>query len=114
MNCIMLSARSYYFWIGKSILFIAGITLMLTSVSYDAQAASHQNDQESPLIVAQQSEQLKGDSELPWLFAVFFISWASFFAYVLMISKRQKELRKEIKDLQVILGEIQTRSKSKE
>ena len=110
MNCIMLSAKPKYFWIGKSILFLAGITMVLTSVSYTAQAASRQYDKESLLTVAQQSDQLKGESELPWLFAVFFISWASFFAYVLMMSKRQKELRKEIRELQIILGEIQTRS----
>ena len=112
MKCIMLSAKSNYYWIVKSILFLAVIIVLLTVVSYNAQAASHQKYQEPPTILAQQTDQLKGESELPWLFAVFFISWASFFAYVLMMSRRQKELRKEIRDLKVIQREIQSESES--
>ena len=105
MNCIMLSAKPKYFWIGKSILFLAGITMLLTSVSYTAQAASRQYDKESLLTVAQQSDQLKGESELPWLFAVFFITWLAFFAYVFFLSRRLKSMKQEINDLRSHLGE---------
>ena len=46
-----------------------------------------------------------GDSELPWLFAVFFITWAAFFGYVLVMSRRQREMRREIDVLKTVLKE---------
>ena len=47
--------------------------------------------------VAQQN--LRGESELPWLFAVYIITWAMFFGYIFMISRRQREMRVEIEAL---------------
>ncbi len=38
----------------------------------------------------------EGESELPWLFAVFFVTWAAFFGYAFVMSKRQRELKREI------------------
>ncbi len=36
------------------------------------------------------------EANLPYLFAVFIITWAAFFAYVFVMSRRQNELRQEI------------------
>ena len=40
--------------------------------------------------------QPRGEAELPWLFAVYIITWAAFFGYALMMSRRQREMRREI------------------
>ena len=43
------------------------------------------------------------DSNLTYLFAVFFITWAGFFGYVFVMSRRQKEMRQEIDALKIAL-----------
>ena len=47
----------------------------------------------------QQGEDRGGGSELPWLFAVFIITWAVFFGYVFVMSRRQREMQQEIDTL---------------
>jgi len=42
---------------------------------------------------------------LPWLFAVLFITWAGFFGYVFIMSRRQKEMRHEIEALKRALAD---------
>ena len=42
------------------------------------------------------SEDMPGQSELPWLFIVYIVTWAAFFAYVLILSRRQNDMMKEI------------------
>ena len=42
------------------------------------------------------SEDMPGQSELPWLFIVYIVTWAAFFAYVFIMSKRQNDMMKEI------------------
>ena len=60
----------------------------------------------TPMLPQQQeSEEREGESELPWLFAVFFITWAAFFAYVFVMSQRQREMRREIEALKRALAE---------
>ena len=48
-----------------------------------------------------------GDPEanLPYLFAVFFITWAAFFGYVFIMSRRQREMQNEIDVLKAVLDE---------
>ena len=48
---------------------------------------------------------MEGESELPWLFAVFFITWAAFFGYVFVMSRRQREMRREIDALRRVLAQ---------
>ena len=50
-------------------------------------------------------QQLRGESELPWLFAVYAITWAAFFGYVFVMSRRQREMRAEIAALKRALAE---------
>ena len=48
---------------------------------------------------SQAQEQIQPKANLPFLFAVFFITWAIFFGYVFVLSRRQKEMRREIESL---------------
>ena len=52
----------------------------------------------SPVSAAQAAQE-DGGSELTWLFAVFAITWAVFFGYVFMTSRRQREMQQEIDEL---------------
>ena len=49
------------------------------------------------------------ESNLPFLFAVFFITWAAFFAYVFIMARRQREIRQEIEALKRVLAEQEER-----
>lgn len=53
-----------------------------------------------PLAVSSAAE-----SNLPYLYAVFTITWAAFFGYVFLMSKRQRDLHKEIEALKKNLEE---------
>ena len=50
------------------------------------------------------------EANLPFLFAVYIITWAAFFAYVFYVSRRQRELRSEIRDLRRALDERERRA----
>lgn len=43
-----------------------------------------------------QAQVSEPDANLEFLFAVFIITWAAFFGYVFYMSRRQREMRKEI------------------
>lgn len=43
-----------------------------------------------------QAQVSEPDSNLEFLFAVFIITWAAFFGYIFYMSRRQREMRKEI------------------
>ena len=45
------------------------------------------------------------EANLPFLFAVFIITWAAFFAYVFYVSRRQREMQGEIEALKRALQE---------
>ncbi|MBI4200012.1 MAG: CcmD family protein [Chloroflexi bacterium] len=49
--------------------------------------------------------QLPGEGTLPYLFAVYTVTWLAFFAYALSMSRRQRELLREIEELQRELEE---------
>ena len=78
-----------------------------TSASYDAESASVMGTHVEP--EDHEAEARKGESELPWLFAVFFITWAAFFAYVYVMSRRQREMQSEIDALKRVLAEREER-----
>ena len=42
---------------------------------------------------------------LPFLFAVYTITWVAFFAYAFYVSRRQRELRREIEELRRVMEE---------
>lgn len=45
------------------------------------------------------------EANLPFLFAVFIITWAAFFVYVFYVSRRQREMQREIEALKRALEE---------
>ena len=60
--------------------------------------------------------QQSGDPEanLPFLFAVFIITWAAFFAYVFYVSRKQREMQAEIEALKRALEERDERTTEQE
>lgn len=82
-----------------------------------AAEAGSVSEAEVPEFLSQESESEPDDgpeANLPYLFAVFIITWAAFFGYVFVMSRRQNELRQEIDALKQRLaqseGAAQTRS----
>ncbi len=63
-------------------------------------------------IAAQQAE--GSSSELPWLFAVFIVTWAAFFAYIFYLSHKQREMRREIDALRRALADRERRDTQSE
>ena len=45
------------------------------------------------------------EANLPFLFAVYIVTWAAFFAYVFYVSRRQREMQSEIEALKHALDE---------
>ena len=45
------------------------------------------------------------EANLPFLFAVFIITWAAFFVYVFYVSRKQREMQREIEALKRALEE---------
>ena len=74
---------------------IGGGSLAAPAVSAADSVPAAAEVPESP----QQGEDGSSGSELPWLFAVFIITWAVFFAYVFVMSRRQREMQQEIDTL---------------
>ena len=70
---------------------------------------SEQSSEVLTLSVDHGSPHPNGNSELPWLFAVFIVTWAAFFAYSFVISRRQREIWLEIDDLKKTLRERQSK-----
>ena len=52
------------------------------------------------------------ERNLPFLFAVYTITWAAFFAYAFYVNRRQRELRREIEELKRALEEKDTSQSS--
>lgn len=75
---------------------IAAAVLLLVSTLTTGEAASAYD--EPPALVATETpaQQQRGEAELPWLFAVYAITWAAFFGYVFIMSRRQREMQREI------------------
>ena len=47
-------------------------------------------------------------SNLPWLFAAFAVSWGVFFLYAFFVSRRQQEMRSQIRELRRALDRRET------
>lgn len=90
------------------------ISSVLTTVAaFDGQPSS------APVTIPAPLEHGDGDPEanLPFLFAVFMITWGAFFVYVFYMSRRQREMQDEIEALKRALAqreqaEAQSKSES--
>ena len=49
------------------------------------------------------------EANLPYLFAVFIITWLAFFGYVFFMSRRQREMQREIDELKRAVAENESR-----
>ena len=97
--------RSGGFWV---VALVAAI-LVLAAVSspQSAEASSVGVEavvQDAPVHAAMVQER-GPEANLPYLFAVFFITWAGFFAYVFYSSRRQRQMEREIETLKSILND---------
>ena len=46
-----------------------------------------------------------GEGSLPYLYVVYTVTWVAFFAYAFYVSRRQRDLRREIEQLRRALDE---------
>ena len=75
-------------------LVISGLVFFLTNPVHSLMASS---------LEASPSEGRDPEANLKFLFAVFFITWIAFFAYVFFLSKRLKEMTRELQSLKKTL-----------
>ncbi len=57
------------------------------------------------LMAAVAAQEAPGESTLPFLYVVYTVTWATFFAYAFYVSRRQRELRRQIEELRRVLEE---------
>jgi CcmD family protein len=88
---------------------LALVAVMALSVATWGQAgvqASHDNLPVHPEAVSPQSDPEPGDDPDPnlgYLFGVYIVTWAGFFGYAFMMSRRQREMQREIATLRAII-----------
>ena len=103
MRLLKFSNLKKIFFAYLLVLCMMGSFNIMTPYAYADQSASVRFD--DPVLYQQQVDEMNRDSsELPWLFAVFFVTWAVFFTYVFIMSQRQKQLRREISALKSIVS----------
>lgn len=94
---------------GLSLALLVALVASVSSGIPSAQAsrlAPELSPPETGVVPQQQgAEEEDGESELPWLFAVFAITWAAFFGYMFVMSRRQQEMQREIEALTKALAE---------
>lgn len=86
----------------------AAVLLILLAAGALTQGGGYASAYEAAAMASADSaaqQQARGESELPWLFAVYIITWAAFFGYVFVMSRRQREMRAEIEALKRALAE---------
>lgn len=97
--------------IGRGItlaLLVAVITLTVSDISttYASNDRPDERSLDAPTPPEQQETEGKSpEAQLPFLFAVFFLTWAAFFAYTFVMSRRQREMLREIEALKRALVE---------
>ena len=89
------------------------VTLAIALSAADSARASEVDDNANRVVSSvspeQQAQAGEPDANLEYLFAVFIITWAAFFAYTFYMSRRQREMRKEIDALRRALVDRERR-----
>ena len=83
------------------------LVLAVTAVTDPALLGAFNGETASVEAEAAPPPQNGGDPEanLPYLFAVFIITWAAFFGYVFYLSRRQRDMKTEIEALKRALAQ---------
>jgi CcmD family protein len=83
---------------------ILGLVVMavMTGTMYAASGIGDEFVSSAPLAQESGSDP---EANLPFLFAVYFITWAGFFGYVFYMSRRQREMRRDIDALKQAVRE---------
>ncbi len=89
----------------RSVIIAAAALIILTTAAIPGAAALAYDSRTSADAITLDTttdipaQQRRGEAELPWLFAVYAITWAAFFGYVFVMSRRQREMQREIETL---------------
>ena len=100
---------------GMAVIVMAAIIMASASGVSQALASDELTDVAASVVSAtpqQQAERSDPEANLPFLFAVFFITWAAFFGYVFVMSRRQKEMQREIEALKRLISDNERRTAS--
>lgn len=91
-------------------LLAASLLVALLAPGAPALASETEPPQAPAAATAQESGQ-RGEPEanLPYLFAVYIITWLAFFGYVFFMSRRQRDMQREIDELKRAISESESR-----
>ena len=91
-------------------LLAAALLVLLMTLATSAQAEEAQPFQAPAGQEAQESGQnADPEANLPYLFAVYIITWLAFFGYVFYMSRRQREMQREIDELKRTISDSESR-----
>lgn len=83
---------------------IGAILILQAESTYAADALAGSDVLKTPHIpYPQEFKASSPEANLPYLFAVYILTWAGFFAYVIFMSRRQKGIQKDIDTLKSIV-----------
>ena len=94
--------------LSRLIFTVALVVGMLVGITYSHHVHAFTSEVEERVPIAyylQGSEDSGGQTNLGYLFAVYIVVWAVFFGYVGFMTRRQKEIRREINSLKSTLEE---------
>jgi CcmD family protein len=87
------------------LLIVATIFLSSAAIPAMAQPFSGRAQQDTQGQATTTASSSDPEANLPYLFAVYAITWAIFFAYLYYLSQRQQNLRRELEELREALSE---------
>jgi CcmD family protein len=88
---------------------ILALLVLLVPVGAFALASAGGQPEVAAEIAAQ--ENTNTETNLDFLFAIYMVTWAGFFVYIFIVSRRQLTIEREIKDLRQLLAEQQSAGK---
>ncbi len=83
----------------------AALVLVLLPLGGSVFAGATPADVQSSSQAAAQVDNTNTNTNLGFLFAIYIITWAGFFAYIFVVSRRQRSLEREIDRLQRLLDQ---------
>ena len=84
-----------------------GAAIPALAQPFPGSAGSAQHDISAQATNAESSDP---EANLPYLFAVYAITWVIFFVYLYYLSQRQRNLRMEVEELRQILAEKESQA----